>query len=250
MINNRFTRLLEAIPNFMGNSTLLFPQQSRTPETDIENYPFAEKPLFLFIYHPLQLIDVICQKKCAYPLGHIASIYDGVCIDSSSEFFKTFAKQGFWRGMGEAFKHWYQGRNTEPIGTTLRRIVRAKQQTKPFIFLLFPEKMGLTPLSLRERMMIETMRMDDYCFLGNNCATHSLRPILGKEGIQQQFGNVITPKEVLHWCDDLCDEKKAVRISSKGLAAYLAQFQDSQPDNLFGENTNTILAHYLKSRQR
>ncbi|MBR6412702.1 MAG: hypothetical protein IKS41_06050 [Alphaproteobacteria bacterium] len=250
MINNRLTRLLEAIPNLLGNSTLLFPQRTRTPVTDIEKYPFSEKPLFLFIYHPFQLIDLICRRRCTYPIGHIASVYKGVCIDTVSDFFTGLREKGFFRGMIDIFKTWYNGRNKESIGVTLRRIVRAKQSTKPFIFLLFPKKMGLSPFSLKQRMMMETLRVDDYCFLGNNCATHSLRPILGKAGLQSQFGNVITPKEVLGWCDGLCDEGKAIRISNTGLSDYLAKLQPEDTNNLFGEASANILSNYLRKRQR
>ena len=217
---------MEAAPNLVGNSTFLFPHHAKTPATDIAHYPFAEKPVFLFIYHPLHLLDVISRVKCFYPLGHISSIYDGVCIDSS-------------------FK-----RNTNYIGTTLRRIIQTKMMKKPFVFLLFPQKMGLEPISLKKKMLSETMLTNDYIFLQNNCATHALRPILGEDNLYPQFGNFISPKEVLQWCDGLCKENKAIRTSTQALSEYLSKLQTGQADNLFGEKTEAILAHYLKNKRQ
>ena len=150
-------------------------------KSSLSEYPATDKPLVIHIW------GIKTPREGVYGQFHGCASYDGVVINSNG------------------FRD-----NTGSIEGTVRNNAIIESQ----VFVLSPEKMGLSPEVLKKNMIVESRKKKDYNLFADNCVDHLVRPMQAA-GSDINFGMIATPRELSEWCEKAVNSGKGVLISAE-----------------------------------
>jgi hypothetical protein len=181
----------------------------KTPETTAEKCSVEEKPIIF-------KIESNSDKKRHF---HGGAYYDGIAVDSNG-----------------------RGDNKTPNGKLTK-----PDDMHPTYFVLYPSKLGIDANKFKMALKAESIKENDYDLYVNNCIDHVTRP-LKEAGASLDFGEIATPRELCAWCDQMCVEKKGMRLNENEYKKLLTTLEAQTPKTQ--NNVRSNLIEKLTERKR
>lgn len=152
---------------------------------------------------------------------HGGSYYDGIAVDSD----------------GRGNNGTPDGKMEDPVDTTAT------------YFILYPSQVGLDSQKLKEAMIEEAQKENDYDFYTNNCINHVIRPLC-IAGAKLDFGEIATPRELCMWCDNLCAHNFGFRLSETEYKKLLTRFEVAENNTQKNLQSFCLAAELLSDIQK
>lgn len=210
-LKNDFTELKDFLKKSWKTLNAFTPYDIQSKTAKATHCPLHEKPIIIKIE----------SNKRKNKHFHGGAYYDGIAIDSDG-----------------------RGNNATPTGT-----LDAPVDTTANYFVLYPSKLGISPTQLKNAFKTEASKSGDYDFYLNNCINHVIRP-LKKCGIDLNFGEIATPKELCTWCDEQCMKNAGFYLNETEYQKLLTNITAQKETNKRNINTFCTIANVFDMAQK